>query len=88
MSNFIQVNLGGSSKGTQIFTSKDRGRFVQYGGGIQIIDGVPTRTNFPVPSSSSPPSTSPSVSPRDAIAAVRSTEEGDSTVVVTSNNNQ
>ena len=57
MSTFVQVNLGTNSKGTQIFASEDRHRFTQYGRGIQIIDGVSTRTNFPVPS--------PSMSPRD-----------------------
>lgn len=64
MSTFVQVNLGGSSKATQTFASKDRHRFTQYGGGIQIIDGVSTRTNFPVPSS-------PSMSPRDEASILK-----------------
>lgn len=53
MSTFIQINKGPNSKGTQVFSSKDSAKFVQYGGGIQIIDGIEKETSNPIPSEES-----------------------------------
>ncbi len=50
MSTFTQHNKGANSKGVQVFDSKDSSKFKQYGGGIQIIDGVAKETSNSVPS--------------------------------------
>jgi hypothetical protein len=49
MSTFVQHNKGTNSKGTQTFSSQDKDKFRQYGGGVQIIDGVPTHTQNVAP---------------------------------------
>lgn len=49
MSTFTQVNKGNNSKGVQVFSSSEKHRFKQYGGGTQIIDGVPRTTSNPIP---------------------------------------
>jgi len=43
MSKFVQYN-NGKNEGVQIFSSSRKDDFKQYGGGVQIIDGVPTHT--------------------------------------------
>lgn len=44
ISMFVQHNNGTNNKCTQTFSSKDKDKFKQYGGGVQIIDGVKTYT--------------------------------------------
>lgn len=44
MSTFVQNNNSSNNKCTQIFSAKDKDNFKQYGGGVQIIDGVITYT--------------------------------------------
>lgn len=45
MSTFVQYNNGGNANNcTQTFSSKDSSQFKQYGGGVQVIDGVRTYT--------------------------------------------
>jgi hypothetical protein len=40
---FVQHNYG-NAKGVQIFSSTEKDKFVQIGGGVQIIDGVENYT--------------------------------------------
>jgi hypothetical protein len=49
MAKFTQVNYGKNNQCTQIFSSKYEGQVKQYGGGVQIIDGVRRETNNPFP---------------------------------------